>query len=222
MVGYALSAQLTNPDGGIIRPGVMGVRWTTGGPKCMEVPDWQVHEYNEDFYILRESGCTHYEKPFLYLIFGRDKALLEDTGAGDAEPRGIVKTVIGRWLKMKKRQSIPLLVMHSHAHGDHSAGDSQFRGQPDIELVPATVPALQQAFGITKWPDNIGRSIWATVYWMCFRFPAIKPLRWRSTTAKQASCSPATTCIRADYTYPIGLLSPPARSVWWISQGIAS
>ena len=42
----------------------------------MEVPDWQVHEYNADFYILRESGCTNYEKPFLYLIFGKDKALL--------------------------------------------------------------------------------------------------------------------------------------------------
>jgi len=36
----------------------------------MEVPDWQVHEYNADFYIIRESGCTHYEKPFIYLIFG--------------------------------------------------------------------------------------------------------------------------------------------------------
>ena len=33
------------------------------------MPDWQIHEYNANFYILRESGCTNYEKPFLYLIF---------------------------------------------------------------------------------------------------------------------------------------------------------
>lgn len=133
------------------------MRWTTGGPKCMEVPDWQVHEYNEDFYILRESGCTNYEKPFLYLIFGRDKAMLEDTGAGDADVRGIVRNVVAKWLKMKKRRSIPLLVMHSHAHGDHTAGDPQLRDQPDIELVSATVPALQKAFGIRTWPDDIGQ-----------------------------------------------------------------
>ena len=47
-------------------------------------PDWQVHEYNPNFFILRQSGCIHYEKPFLYLFFGRDSALLEDTGAGKA------------------------------------------------------------------------------------------------------------------------------------------
>jgi len=46
-----------------------------------------VHEYNPDFYILRQSGCRHDEKPFLYLLFGSDKALLLDTGAGPAEPR---------------------------------------------------------------------------------------------------------------------------------------
>ena len=58
IAGCVLCAQLANPDGGPVQPGVLGVRWTTGGPKCMEVPDWQVHEYNEDFYILRESGCN--------------------------------------------------------------------------------------------------------------------------------------------------------------------
>jgi hypothetical protein len=45
-------------------------------------PGLQVHEYNDNFYILRESGCINYEMPFLYLIFGDRKALLEDTGAG--------------------------------------------------------------------------------------------------------------------------------------------
>ena len=44
-----------------------------------------VHEYNDDFYIIRESGCVHYEKPFLYLIFGEDKAMLMDTGAGTTD-----------------------------------------------------------------------------------------------------------------------------------------
>src|SRR5690348_8282799 len=80
-----IQAQAPQPDGAGIEPGKLPARWETGGPKCMELPEWQVHEYNEDFYILRESGCVHYEKPFLYLIFGKDKAMLMDTGAGTTE-----------------------------------------------------------------------------------------------------------------------------------------
>ena len=70
------------PDGGGVEPGTLPLKWATGGPNCMELPDWQVREYNPDFYILRQSGCTHYEKPFLYLLFGSDKALLVDAPKG--------------------------------------------------------------------------------------------------------------------------------------------
>ena len=70
------------PTSASLEPGVLPRAWNTSGPKCMEMPAFQVHEYNPNFFILRQSGCIHYEKPFLYLIFGRDKALLEDTGAG--------------------------------------------------------------------------------------------------------------------------------------------
>ena len=69
-------------SGTTLQSGTLPGRWQTGGPNCVTVPDWQVHEYNQDFYILRESGCINYEKPFLYLIFGEQHALLEDTGAG--------------------------------------------------------------------------------------------------------------------------------------------
>src|SRR5882757_9030162 len=62
--------------------GSLPATWITGGPNCLEVPDWQIHEYNANLYILRESGCTNYEKPFLYLFFGSERALLIDTGAG--------------------------------------------------------------------------------------------------------------------------------------------
>src|ERR1700687_1467514 len=111
-----------------VRSGTLPKTWITGGPKCMEVPDWQVHEYNPDLYILRESGCTHYEKPFLYLFFGSDKALLEDTGAGKADTARIVQDVIAKWLRRNQRESIPLMVAHSHGHGDHVAGDKHFNG----------------------------------------------------------------------------------------------
>jgi hypothetical protein len=44
-------------------------------------PPWQVHAYNKNTYILRQSGLTDYEKPFLYLLFGDERAFLLDTGS---------------------------------------------------------------------------------------------------------------------------------------------
>src|SRR5215475_15051091 len=83
------AAWAADPAAGL-EPGALPAAWLTGGPNCVSVPDWQVHEYNEDFYILRESGCINAEKPFLYLIFGEDKALLEDTGvASEVDGRAI-------------------------------------------------------------------------------------------------------------------------------------
>jgi hydroxyacylglutathione hydrolase len=137
-----------------VDPGVLPRNWRTGGPKCSELPKWEVHEYNANFFIIRESGCTHYEKPFLYLIFGREKALLEDTGAGQVDTAGIVMDLVSLWSKRNNRAPVPLLVVHSHGHGDHVAGDAQFKGMPNVHLVPATVPELQKAFGLSKWPDD--------------------------------------------------------------------
>jgi hydroxyacylglutathione hydrolase len=138
-------------------PGKLPSQWITGGPNCIEVPNWQIHEYNEDFYILRESGCTNYEKPFLYLLFGKDRAMLEDTGADKSDAAQIVSEVIAKWLALKGRSSIPLVVAHSHSHGDHVAGDTGFLGMPNVTMVPLTVEGTREFFGIVKWPDEIGR-----------------------------------------------------------------
>ena len=140
-----------------VEPGSLPRNWRTGGPKCSEVPPWQVHEYNSDFYILRESGCTHYEKPFLYLIFGKDRALLEDTGAGDAKTAEIVMRLLADWSKKNNRPTIPLLVVHSHSHSDHVAADLQFEGLPNVQLVKAAVPDIQKALGVKNWPVDISQ-----------------------------------------------------------------
>lgn len=154
-IGAAWSQQIY-PPGDAIELGKLPQRWLTGGPRCMEAPDWQVHEYNQDFYILRQSGCTHYEKPFLYLIFGKDQAILLDTGAGVNDVSGIVFRTISKWLERKQQKDIRLLVAHSHAHGDHVAGDKQFLNLPNVTLVPAAVPELEKAFKMTSYPNGIG------------------------------------------------------------------
>jgi glyoxylase-like metal-dependent hydrolase (beta-lactamase superfamily II) len=139
-----------------VRRGDLPRTWITGGPKCVEVPDWQIHEYNEDLYILRESGCTHYEKPFLYLLFGKEQALLLDTGSGKAETARAVNGVIAQWLARNKRETIPIVVAHSHAHGDHTAGDSQFARMRMARMVPLTLAGTQEFYGMHNWPDDTG------------------------------------------------------------------
>lgn len=130
-----------------LEPGTLPTSWVTGGPNCLEVPSWQVHQYNPTLFILRESGCTNYEKPFLYLILGKGRALLIDTGAGPVDTAAFTHKLIAK---------LPLTVAHSHAHGDHVAGDKGFAGMPDVTLIPATVDAEQKAFGIANWPDQLG------------------------------------------------------------------
>jgi hypothetical protein len=61
-------------------------------------------------YILRENGCVNYEKPFLYLFFGSQKALLIDTGAGETHVASAVSGVIDEWAARNHREPPPLLV----------------------------------------------------------------------------------------------------------------
>jgi hydroxyacylglutathione hydrolase len=146
------------PPAPVIETGEFPAQWLIAGPNCLEVPDWQIHEYNPTFYILRESGCTNYEKPFLYLIFGRDRALLVDTGAGaTVDTAATVQNLIVKWQKKNQHPApVPLVVAHSHGHGDHVSGDKGFEGVANVTLVKATPEEEQKAFGIAKWPEDPG------------------------------------------------------------------
>ena len=57
LAGVSLGAQtpatVVHPPSDFVEPGVLPKSWTTGGPKCMEQPSFQVHEYNPNFFILR-------------------------------------------------------------------------------------------------------------------------------------------------------------------------
>jgi hydroxyacylglutathione hydrolase len=149
-------AQSPEPSGAGLERGTLPFEWITGGPDCSTLPKWQVHAYNQDLYILRESGCSNYEKPFLYLFFGKDRALLQDTGAGETNVGEIVNQTIREWCRRNGRQTVPLVVAHSHGHGDHISGDSQFAGKPNVTMIPLSVEGTQKAFGIQNWPMNTG------------------------------------------------------------------
>jgi hydroxyacylglutathione hydrolase len=157
VVASIVHAQAPQPDGGGVKRGVLPDHWQVSGPQCPPDPKFQIHEYNEDFYILRESGCSNYEKPFLFLLFGKEKAILFDTGAGKTDVAQVVQGVIAEWLKRNGRESIPLVVAHTHAHGDHISGDAQLKALPNTTVVALTPADVQTFFGFRNWPEGIAQ-----------------------------------------------------------------
>jgi glyoxylase-like metal-dependent hydrolase (beta-lactamase superfamily II) len=152
----ASRAQAPQPDGGGVRAGALPKSWRTGGPACGSQQEWEVHEYNPDLIILRENGCVNYEKPFLYLYFGSERALLIDTGAGETHVATAVSKVVDHWARTNHKPAPPLIVGHSHSHDDHTGGDAQMRMRANTTVIPLTVEATMKTFGIPHWPDGAG------------------------------------------------------------------
>jgi hydroxyacylglutathione hydrolase len=114
-----------------------------------------VHRYNAETFILRESLCATYEAPFIYLLIGKTKALLIDTGAvADAKTMPLAQTVISLLANAGSR--LPLMVVHTHGHLDHRSGDDQFRALRDVEIVPTDLESVKSRLGVADWPNGIG------------------------------------------------------------------
>ena len=139
------------PDGAVgLVPGSLDVRWMHGAANCAQStdPELQIHAYNATTYIIRQDKCRTFEAPFVYLLLGSQSALLLDSGAtATATLRDTVRPLAG---------ARPLLVAHSHSHGDHIASDPRFVGQPSTTVVATNRAAVQAAFGIASWPEGVG------------------------------------------------------------------
>ena len=138
-----------------VQGGVFPNQWISGSPQCGFEPPIQVHWYNPDLCILRQSLCTNFEAPFIALLFGSEKVLMMDTGAGNIQIAAKVTMVINEWLAARGQQSINLVVAHTHGHGDHVAGNSQFSGLPNTVVVGNSQAAVKAFFGIATWPTQI-------------------------------------------------------------------
>lgn len=136
-------------------PGSFPATWIRGADAHRD-PPIQVHAYNEDFYILRQSMCLDYEGPFLYLIFGERKAVLFDTGAsGDPPLAATVKRLIEERKLRTGIDSIELIVAHTHGHGDHVANDNQFAGLSDTTILGTSLEAVKAVYDLPDWPHGI-------------------------------------------------------------------
>ena len=120
-------------------------------------PETQVQAIDADTFVVRQSVATNFEAPFLYLLFGKDRALLIDTGAGGLKVRPTIDRLIGEWQAKHGNRPIHLVVAHSHSHGDHHAGDAEFRDRPDTDVVGLKPEEVAAYFHIARWPDEIAR-----------------------------------------------------------------
>jgi hydroxyacylglutathione hydrolase len=139
-------------------PGTMDVHWNEGSRDCVKNPQppIQVHRYNAQTFILRENLCATYEAPFIYLLVGKAKAMLIDSGAvADAKTMPLAQTVIS--LLANGGSRLPLIVVHTHGHLDHRSGDDQFRALPDLEVMPTDLESVKSRFGVADWPNGIGQ-----------------------------------------------------------------
>jgi glyoxylase-like metal-dependent hydrolase (beta-lactamase superfamily II) len=135
------------------KPGNLPVSWIHGSPSAKHNtdPDIQVHWYDDHTVILRQNKAINYEAPFMFLLFGNTKAVLVDTGATESAEffplRRVVDDVVDGWLARHPRAGYELLVVHTHGHGDHVAGDAQFADRPDTVLIKADLAASRAFFG---------------------------------------------------------------------------
>ncbi|MFE1880288.1 MBL fold metallo-hydrolase [Streptomyces diastatochromogenes] len=141
----------------------LDVRWIHGSPSAKHDtdPDIQVHAYDEHTFILRQNMAVHYEAPFLFLLCGNERAVLIDTGAtGSAEffpLRRVVDGLLADWLAGHPRDGYELLVLHTHGHGDHIAGDGQFADRPGTTVVGADRATAWRYFGFAADPDAVAQ-----------------------------------------------------------------
>jgi len=137
-------------------PGTFPPSWIAG-VNCSTDPKIQMHAYNDDLWILRQSKCTHFESPFVFVIFGLEKVLVIDTGApGDPGFGEAVSGLVESWSEKNGVTDLELIVAHSHPHSDHIYGDPEFAGLVNTTVVGHSLSQVQSFFGFDpgQWPEQ--------------------------------------------------------------------
>ena len=151
----------TRPGGFALDEGSIDEPWIHGHRRGMADADpaLQVRRLDADTFVLRQSKSRTFEAPFLHLLLGGDRALLLDTGAvkdeADCPVREAVEALVTGWLDGRPRDGYELVVAHTHAHGDHRAGDGQFTDRPGTRVVGSDLGSVRAEFGLEDWPAQV-------------------------------------------------------------------
>lgn len=126
------------------------VQWVHG---CNSEPKIQVHRLSEGFFVLRQSKRVNFEGNFLYLIVGSEVAILFDTGAVSDSDSNLVECVM-KIISMGTLR-LPLVVAHTHSHGDHISGDSLFYGLDNVIVIEHGIDAVSSYFGFKVYAGEV-------------------------------------------------------------------
>ena len=144
-------------------PGNMHFVWIHGSISAKHNTDVriQVHRYNEHTYILRQNPAVHWEAPFMYLLFGNDKAVLLDSGAtAEAEYFPLLKTVnevIARWEAANGKSDTELVVLPLGSDFSQVQGMAQFSARPNTLVIEPSTAGWQKYLALNK--DVKGRGM---------------------------------------------------------------
>lgn len=93
----------------------------------------------------------------MYLLVGSTKALLIDTG-DIADPNVIpLADTVMRLLPGEGPAKLPLLVVHTHRHQDHRAGDTQFTHFSNAQVVGFDIESVRRYYNFTDWPNGLAQ-----------------------------------------------------------------
>ena len=140
-------------------PGSLDVHWEEGAADCKADPQspLQVHRYDPQTFILRENLCATFEAPFMYLLIGSSRALLIDTGDVEEASRMPLAQTVMHLISRNGSTPVPLLVVHTHRHKDHRAGDGQFANSSQVEVVGFEVESVRRYYRFTDWPNGVAQ-----------------------------------------------------------------
>jgi glyoxylase-like metal-dependent hydrolase (beta-lactamase superfamily II) len=134
--------------------------WNEGAVDCKAVQPQPLEVHPVDLagtYVLRESLCSTFEAPFMYLLVGSSRAMLIDTGdVADPGQMPLAQKVM-YLLPESGGAKLPLLVVHTHRHLDHRAGDPQFIGRPGVEVVGYGIDSVRNYYRFADHADGIAQ-----------------------------------------------------------------
>jgi glyoxylase-like metal-dependent hydrolase (beta-lactamase superfamily II) len=139
---------------------VAAKNWIHGSQNCAanQDPAIDVLAAGPGTYVLRQNKCIHVEAPFIYVFFGSHTVFVQDTGAtespGEFPIYATIERLIDENFAANDGDKPAILITHSHDHSDHTAGDSQFRGQENVVLVDAELDAIVEHFEFSNWPTG--------------------------------------------------------------------
>ncbi|WP_299009333.1 MBL fold metallo-hydrolase [uncultured Shewanella sp.] len=131
-------------------------QWAHGTENCEDnqEPILDVYQHDVSTFIIRQNKCLTFEAPFIYILIGQNKIVVLDTGDIDTDVNFSLYTQIKSTIDLI-HQDKEWLVIHTHSHNDHLAGDPDFSGRKNVSIAGTTSVDVQHFFGFKNWPNEV-------------------------------------------------------------------